>query len=50
MNEVHHFLNISKCPLNVDNFDFDITMQVLASFDVDKTLCGLYIDVSFFFW
>lgn len=35
---------ITQCPLNVDNFDFDINMQVLAAYDVaDKNLCPLYI-------
>jgi [histone H3]-N6,N6-dimethyl-lysine9 N-methyltransferase len=44
MYEIRHYLMITKSPLNVDNFDFDINMQVLAAYDVaDKTRCPLYI-------
>ncbi|CAG9797715.1 unnamed protein product [Chironomus riparius] len=44
MNEVFRFLNTSKCMLNVDNFDFDPSIQVLASYHVDKNTCPLFID------
>lgn len=44
MNEVFIYLGITKCALNVDNFDFDPSTAVLASYHVDKTLCPLFID------
>lgn len=46
MNEVFTYLKYTECPLNVENFDFDVSVQVLVTYDVDKSLCGLYIDVS----
>lgn len=44
MNEVFRYLNTTKCMLNVENFDFDPSIQVLASYHVDKNTCPLYID------
>lgn len=44
MNEVFRYLNTTKCFLNVDNFDFDPSIQVLASYHVDKNTCPLFID------
>lgn len=44
MNEVFRYLNTTKCMLNVENFDFDPSIQVLASYHVDKNSCPLYID------
>lgn len=44
MYEIRKFLMITKCFLNVDNFDFDVHMQVLNAYDVlDKAACPLYI-------
>lgn len=44
MNEIRLYLIITKCILNVDNFDFDVSIQVLHAYDViDKNLCPLYI-------
>lgn len=45
INEVHRYLNDTKFyRLNVDNFDFDMTIQVLANYEVEKSLCGLFIE------
>lgn len=44
MYEVRMYLLLTKCFLNVDNFDFDPMIQVLCSYEViDKSLCPLYI-------
>lgn len=50
MNEVFTYLKLTDCPLNVENFTFDVAVQVLVSYDVDKSLCGLHIDVSSSNW
>lgn len=44
MFEIRTFLLATKCALNVDNFDFDVNIQVLYAYDViDKKECPLYI-------
>lgn len=44
MHEIRIYLIMTKCNLNVDNFDFDISIQVLYAYDViDKNICPLYI-------
>jgi hypothetical protein len=44
MDDVYRFLEVSKCSLNVESFDFDPAIQALAAYNVDKERCGLYID------
>ncbi len=36
MPELHKYLRVTKCSLNVDNFDFDIMVHCLAEFVVDR--------------
>lgn len=44
MYEIHKYLKMTKCFLNVDNFDFDVNIAVLSSYEViDKAKCPLYI-------
>jgi histone-lysine N-methyltransferase SETDB1 len=44
MDEIFNFLKITNCFLNVENFDFDYSMQVLSQLVIDKTACPLYIE------
>ena len=44
MYEIRIYLMVTRCALNVDNFDFDVNIQVLHAYDViDKNLCPLYM-------
>lgn len=44
MDEIRTYLIVTRCALNVDNFDFDTQIQVLSQYDVpDKDICPLYI-------
>ncbi|KAG5682648.1 hypothetical protein PVAND_011987 [Polypedilum vanderplanki] len=45
--EVFRYFEMTKCFLNIENFDFDDSIQVLSSLVVDQSLCPLFIpDIS----
>lgn len=38
MGELHQYLRITKCPLNVENFDFDFLIHCLAEYVIDTCI------------
>lgn len=45
--EVFKYIGLTKCFLNIEHFDFDPSMQVLAQLMIDQKSCGLFIpDIS----
>ena len=44
MTEIHKYLKMTQNKFNVDNFDFDPIITVMTFYDINKDLCGLFLD------
>lgn len=47
MSELHVYLRATKCPLNVDNFDFGVTTACLAEYVVDSKFIKKMVSEAF---